>query len=153
MTHLCRLTRAEMWNSPSPEKSIRFEKLLWAQTALSFWTACSLFGFRRRIFRRILWTVVSDICKSALAQDTHFFETLPNIIHIFSRCPRMSSRTFFIPQTISLQIVLPSSNDLFIRWSQIVLMSKFTLNSNTGLKFYVPQHSLCFMLQLIAQNI
>jgi hypothetical protein len=43
------------------------------------------------------------------------------------------------------KLLIPSPNALVIRWSDTILMSKFTLNSNNGFMFCIPQHGLCFL--------
>jgi hypothetical protein len=53
--------------------------------------------------------------------------------------------SFFYTANLS-KLLEPSPNALVIRWSHTILMTKFTLNSNNGLKFCVRQHGQRFLL-------
>jgi hypothetical protein len=112
----------------------------------SFLTICNVCGFRRRLFRRILWTVACGICNSVLAREMDFFwlcvkacltRSVP-LADLFGR--PVECRFFTLPISVNCLyhlIMLMSSGGL---------SSKFTLNSNSGFKFCVPQHGLCFLL-------
>jgi hypothetical protein len=89
MTQLCRLTRINMWNFAWSLKKIRLKKLSSSRNCgnmcatncnlscfsrpLILWTTCDLCEFRRRLFRRILWTAVCGICNSAFAREVDVF--------------------------------------------------------------------------------
>jgi hypothetical protein len=47
--------------------------LICLSLTVSFWTTCNLYVFRRKLFRRVLWTVVCHICNSALVWEIDFF--------------------------------------------------------------------------------
>lgn len=88
MTQLCRLTRPEVIKFCLKVKTVRLKKLLCSKIcahtcaancdqsclsrALSFWTTCNLYGFRHRLLRRILWTVICSIYNSALPREIDF---------------------------------------------------------------------------------
>jgi hypothetical protein len=49
--------------------------------------------------------------------------------------------------TVNLaKFLIPSPNAFVIRWSHAILVSKFTLNSNNGFKFFLSQHILFILL-------
>jgi hypothetical protein len=89
MKQLCQPTHPQMWNfclihEDNMDKEITvFQKfvsmcaincnLICLSLSVGVWTACNLYGFRRRLFKRILWMVECGICNSALAQEIDFF--------------------------------------------------------------------------------
>jgi hypothetical protein len=74
------------------------------------------------------------------------YKSLPNTTHIFIRSPRQPSRMSFFHTASLHKLLEPSHNALVIRWSHAILTPKFTLNSNNGFKFCLPQHGLCFLM-------
>jgi hypothetical protein len=120
---------------------------------VSFWTTCTLYGFRCKLIWRILWTIICDICYSALAQIDFFILCInPCIHHNFQA---MQKDVLFHTASLS-QLLIPSLNALVIRWSHTILMSKFMSNSSNGSKFAYHNmvYAFCCMVDIVltAQN-
>jgi hypothetical protein len=103
--------------------------------AVSFWTIDNLCGFRRKLFQRILQTVICGICNSALTWEIDFFRLR------MKACLTQSSSSsglgrpvecLFSALPTSIKYSIPSPNALIIEWSHTTLVSKFMLNLNNG---------------------
>jgi hypothetical protein len=91
------------------------------------WPAYNLYGLKRRLFQNNSVDSCVQLC-------------------IFSGGGLLWTVYRSLPNTICLFKLLVSSPDALVRWSYTILMSNFTLNTDNGFKFCVPQHDLWFLL-------
>jgi hypothetical protein len=106
---------------------------------------CNSYCFRRRIFRRILWTVVCSIFKLALFREIDFFglRVKACITQSTSSSDRLRRPVECFVSTLEL---VPSPKAFVIRLPHTILTPKFRLNSSNGFKVCVPLLGLCSRL-------
>jgi hypothetical protein len=150
------LPSPEMWNYASLVETVWLKKLPCSKIsahmcatnfdlsclshAVSFWTTYNVYGFRCRLFQRILWTVVCSICNSALAWEIDFFKLRAKACLTSTSSSDLGSAVEYLFFTLPVSLncfchllVLLSSGGLtpysHLNWQTRIMNSNFTYHN------------------------